>query len=167
MLRGISCGHCCCGREIIRSWKTSARRRIQGHSKLVLPNPRLPTSLPRKQGSSPRSNLQKIRCVSQAPQEGGSGGGRGSLLCDHGSDVMARCPRVHQKPSELLSPRRRTVRFVMDARAQNINGEAAYERGRPSPEDFRQSLVHLGAHLGYTSQKQANSYLPSHPPPPR
>lgn len=44
--------------------------------------------------------LLAVKTISQAPQKDGSGGLRErSLLCDHGSDVLARCPARQGAPA--------------------------------------------------------------------
>jgi len=44
------------------------------------------------------TTLLAVKTISQAPQEDGTGVGRGSLLCDRGSDVPARIPPRGKAP---------------------------------------------------------------------
>jgi len=52
-----------------------------------------------KQWGERLTSLLAIGTNSEAPREDGNGGGRGSLLCDHGPDVL--CPRGKAPPNSL------------------------------------------------------------------
>jgi len=78
------------------------------------------------------TTLLAIKSISQAPHEDGIAGGKGSLLCDHGSDALARCPRGKAPPNSLDKCHKNYEHIKTEgrslARSEKYTGPAPDER---------------------------------------